>query len=79
MTTKLELIQAAQSAAAMSVELTGLPLATEAKVKDAKKKAFDGLGISKKNWQFFSDHFDGARQQYVLAAEAPIETDETKP
>jgi hypothetical protein len=67
MTTKLELVQAAQSAAAMSVELK------TAKVTDAKKQAFEALGIPHTNWRFFSDHFDGARQQYVVNSEQPIE------
>lgn len=74
MTTKLELIQAAQSAAASSVDLHG-----EAKVIAHKRQSFEGLGVPRTNWQFFSDHFEGSRRQYVINAEQPIEPEATKP
>jgi len=70
MITKLELILAAQAAAAKS-----LTAKTAAELVEAKKTTFDGLAISKKNWQFFSDHFDGARNQYAFNAREPIAAD----
>ena len=67
MTTKLELIQAAQAAAAKSLDIT------EAKaLEENRKGAFDALSIPETNWQFFHDHFNGARSQYLINAEAPI-------
>ena len=81
MTTKLELIQAAQNAAAQS-----LTTKTEAELVEFRKTAFASLSISKKNWQFYADHFNGARQQYLVNAREPIAEDhpldppiETKP
>ncbi len=73
MTNKLELIQAAQQAAALSLDTK--PAALPA----AKKEAFAALAIDKANWQFFSDHFDGARRQYSIAAETPIEATKPQP
>lgn len=72
MTTKLELLLAAQKSAADSLHLTG----TAAKPVDVEahiKSEFSVLSIHKDNWPFFRDHYNGARLQYIHAVNQPID------
>ena len=66
-TTKLELILAAQSAAAKSVNIT-----EEKPLVEFVKAEFDALQIPETNRQFFNDHFSGSRHQYRVNADEPI-------
>lgn len=67
MTTKLELLQAAQAAAALSLTLTG-----HKEIHAARDAAFDACAVPDTNRQFFNDHFQGARHQYHLNQDEPV-------
>ena len=72
MTTKTDLIIAAQTAAANSLEIE------EAKLDQHKKDVFAALSIPSTNWQFFSDHFNGARRQLIINVDQLLEIEPRK-
>jgi hypothetical protein len=67
MTTKLELIQAAQSAAAQSLNLED-----PKEILAARDDAFTATAVPDTNRQLFNDHFQGARHQYHVNKDEPL-------
>jgi hypothetical protein len=67
MTTKLELIQAAQSAAAQSLNLED-----PKEIHAARDDAFTATAVPDTNRQLFNDHFQGARHQYHVNKDEPL-------
>lgn len=72
MTTKLDLLLAAQKSAAASLDVP----ATHLKPFDAEahaKSEFAALSLPNEHWPFFRDHYNGARQHYIHAAGQSLE------
>ena len=66
-TTKFELILAAQAAAAKSLNIT-----EDKALHEFLKAEFDALAIPDTNRQWFNDHFNGARRQYHINDDVPL-------